>query len=143
MTDADYVSDDRADLLEFWQDSLRLAPHSAQTLGSEFSIRSVRALSAHTAWLERVCGPGWMAVGDAAVSYDPLSSRGICKALESASQSAEAASRWLRERIDVFAEYSGWIKADIERYRQDYLHYYQQVTRWPDSRFWKRRMMAD
>jgi flavin-dependent dehydrogenase len=33
--------------------------------------------------LERSSGPGWIAVGDAAASYDPIASRGLVAALES------------------------------------------------------------
>jgi hypothetical protein len=33
--------------------------------------------------LERCFGPGWIAIGDAAVSYDPLASRGLVGALSS------------------------------------------------------------
>ena len=39
---------------------------------------------------ERVTGPGWLAVGDAALSFDPLSSQGVLFALYSGILAAEA-----------------------------------------------------
>ena len=39
------------------------------------------ARSARSQYLDVEFGPGWIAVGDAAMAYDPLSSQGIAKAL--------------------------------------------------------------
>jgi flavin-dependent dehydrogenase len=45
--------------------------------------RAPVARPADSTILERCFGPGWIAIGDAAVSYDPLASRGLVGALSS------------------------------------------------------------
>lgn len=76
---------------------------------------------------------GWVAVGDAASAYDPLSSLGICKALESGIRAADALAR---NRLD---EYEAWVRASFEQYVQTRDAYYALETRWPDSPFWRAR----
>ena len=49
-------------------------------------VGPVRGAAANSQRLQSFCGDAWMAVGDAAQAYDPLSSQGIYKALESGSQ---------------------------------------------------------
>ncbi len=46
-------------------------------------IGSLRAADASGAVLDRSCGSGWMAIGDVALSFDPLSSQGIYTAMYS------------------------------------------------------------
>jgi flavin-dependent dehydrogenase len=42
--------------------------------------------------LEPVCGPGWFAVGDAALSFDPVASQGLFNSVASAAMAARAAT---------------------------------------------------
>ena len=44
--------------------------------------------AAHSSWIEAASGPGWLAVGDAALACDPLSSQGLFNALYSALMAA-------------------------------------------------------
>jgi flavin-dependent dehydrogenase len=56
--------------------------------------------------LDRIVGHRWLAVGDAAVSYDPLTSDGIVRALETAAQAARAIDAALDDRpeaLDLYA----------------------------------------
>ena len=76
---------------------------------------------------------GWVAVGDAASAYDPLSSLGICKALESGIRAADALAR---NRLD---EYEAWVRSSFEQYVRTRDAYYALETRWPDSPFWRAR----
>jgi hypothetical protein len=73
------------------------------------------------------------------VSYDPLSSRGISKALESALRTGPAVADWFHGRKHALADYAAWVEADFQNYRRHYRHFYGQVRRWPESRFWQRR----
>ena len=52
-------------------------------MGCELCPRAARAL-------DTITGPGWLAVGDAAMSFDPLSLRGVTWALESGLAAARA-----------------------------------------------------
>src|SRR5438445_13201257 len=49
--------------------------------------------AAHSALLQPFAGPAWFAVGDAACSFDPLSSQGLLNALYTGLAAAEATDR--------------------------------------------------
>ena len=142
MTDADYVGHNHEERHRFWKASLRQAPLTNEILGSRYTVGSLRTVSANTARLRAVCGSGWLAVGDAAVSYDPLSGSGLEKALESAHRAAQSAADWLDGQPDSLSSYAAWAEQDFTAYLRQYRHYYGQVNRWPDSSFWARRKEA-
>ena len=142
MTDADYLPHGRDELRRFWDDCLRQAPLTAEAIGAVQTLGDLQTVSANTARMEVVHGPGWIAVGDAAASYDPLSSRGISKALESGLRAAQAVARWVRDRHDTLPDYAAWFEEDFDSYQRHYRHFYGRVTRWPDSQFWQRRAAA-
>ncbi|HEX7809421.1 MAG TPA: tryptophan 7-halogenase, partial [Thermoanaerobaculia bacterium] len=108
-------------------------PYTGERIDAYTLIVPSRVASANTARLSSVIGPAWLAVGDSAVSFDPLSSQGILTALESA---LDAATAIATNPLDRYAELV------TERYR-DYLvnraRYYAIEKRWPDSPFWQRR----
>ena len=88
-------------------------------------------------------GEGWIAAGEAAVGFDPLSSMGIGYAIASGIQAARIAAGTLggdREHAQLFA-------ADVRRHYDAYLArrqaYYAIEQRWPESPFWKRRILVD
>lgn len=82
----------------------------------------------------------WIAVGDAAVAFDPLSSQGIMKSLDAGLKCGDALLEFLRdENSDILELYSNWYKKEFEEYSQNYYHFYGVEERFPDSEFWKRR----
>jgi flavin-dependent dehydrogenase len=141
MTDADALPRAPARISAFWRDSLRHAPRTAELIGPEGAATVVRTVTAGTSRLESVCGPGWVAVGDAAASYDPLSSRGIGMALATGVAAAAVVARALREgQPGALAAYSDWLRADYSRYLDEWRRYYAgAATRWPASSFWTSR----
>jgi flavin-dependent dehydrogenase len=99
----------------------------------------LRTVSANSSRLDRFCGPGWLAVGDAASAYDPLSSQGISKALESGLRAAQAITRRRNGQSAALNDYAGWLEDEFQVYLRQYAFYYSQVTRWPGSPLWQRR----
>ena len=93
----------------------------------------------HSRRLDRAGGPGWLAVGDAATSLDPLSSQGIFKALRSGIFGAYAAADALAERAGASALYDRHVAAEFDGYLRARALFYEQETRWPDCEFWRRR----
>jgi hypothetical protein len=99
-----------------------------------------RVVAAHSAWLPQVAAPGWLAVGDAAASHDPLSASGIVRALDSGVHAAHAIHSSLVEgRTEALAEYGARQSEAYSRYAETRARYYQLEQRWPDGRFWRRR----
>lgn len=98
-----------------------------------------RACDASGGQLQAWSGEGWLAVGDAALAFDPLSSQGMFNALYTGMRGAQAVSDALKGRPDAVESYS----ATLVRVRQAYLrqirHYYGSESRWSSEVFWQER----
>lgn len=94
------------------------------------------AMSAMTA---PCVGEGWIAAGDAAASFDPLSSLGIGYAMTSGIQAARALDR----RLNGDEEFAAGYAPDVSRHMAAYLdqrrRLYRYEQRWPDRPFWSRQ----
>jgi flavin-dependent dehydrogenase len=66
-----------------WESRLRATRHLGRLVEGYRVQRAPVVRPADSTILERCFGPGWIAIGDAAVSYDPLASRGLVGALSS------------------------------------------------------------
>jgi len=97
------------------------------------TIGSPRMVAADTGRLDVVCGNGWLAAGDAAVSFDPISSQGIMSAMQLGRMAAEAAVQ------GTLHGYAAAVDALYERYSAMRASIYAQERRWPDAPFWERR----
>jgi flavin-dependent dehydrogenase len=95
--------------------------------------------SARSAVLEPTAGDGWLAAGDAAISFDPLSSQGLFNALFTGLAAAEAVDSHLRGNQLSLTQYNQTIGAIFEAYRQKLAATYAAERRWPDAPFWQRR----
>lgn len=83
-------------------------------------LTSPAFVSAESSILEHMHGPGWVAVGDAAMAFDPIASHGILMAMVSARDAVEAyvhASEGLSSQAFIAYE---------KRMRTTYLHYARQ-----------------
>lgn len=84
----------------------------------------------------------WLAAGDAAICFDPLSSQGIVTAISTGRAAAEAISAVLRGSPRAVASY----RVELDQVGREYLHrrreYYGRERRWPESAFWMRRHFA-
>lgn len=86
--------------------------------------------------LDRAAGEGWLAVGDAASAFDPLSSKGISNALYTGIKAAEAILAGAADQYAVHVR-------DIHRvYRDQLAAFYAMERRWPDAPFWHRRLQS-
>ncbi len=89
--------------------------------------------------LDRVHGDGWLAVGDAASAYDPLSSQGIYKALSDGITAAEVISRTRGGERHLGDLHQTRIVARFDDYRRSRSFFYGLEGRWPTSPFWAAR----
>lgn len=79
-------------------------------------------------------GPGWRAVGDAAMATDPLGGNGIARALTSALE--------LAKDLDAPSDLGAAQRA-FASYREVRARYYWLEGRWPAAPFWARRRPLD
>jgi flavin-dependent dehydrogenase len=101
--------------------------------------RAPRVLPAESSCLDRVLGERWLAVGDAAAAYDPLSSYGVTSAMGSAYYGACAAADLLAGRREAADAYRQLIAETYGQYRALLAGHYAGERRWPDAPFWRRR----
>ncbi|PIB92127.1 NAD(P)/FAD-dependent oxidoreductase [Caulobacter sp. FWC2] len=98
--------------------------------------------AAHGARLDPPSGPDWLAVGDAALAFDPLSAQGLFNALYTGLAGAEAADRMLRDQSAAHAEYDADLASVANAYQRHLAAWYDVERRWPQSLFWRRRHEA-
>jgi len=93
--------------------------------------------------LEPVAGDGWLAVGDAASTFDPLSSQGIVKALRSGVFASYAIADLLTRVSDSgLGRYRRYVCAEFESYTRVRGEYYGKERRWRHCEFWRRRQAS-
>jgi flavin-dependent dehydrogenase len=136
MTDADLWKEAK------WQELLKSAPLTFQRAGGTELPPPLAIVSAATLIRRPVTGPGWLAVGDAALAYDPLSGQGVLKSMDTGSRGASALARHLDGDPSGLAEYESWVEAAYREYLATRSQFYGSVQRWPASRFWKRRAVG-
>lgn len=142
MTDADIAR--RIALADpgSWNAALDAMPILGAFARKASGAGGIVARSVESRRLEPPCGDGWLAVGDAASRFDPLSSHGITKALRSGIFAGYAIGDLLTERSDRgLRGYERFIGAEFEAYRAARARHYGDERRWPESEFWKRRLL--
>jgi len=111
-------------------------------------LGKIRGASAASERLTQFAGNAWLAVGDAAQAYDPLSSQGITKALTSGTMAGQlvhyALNSFVRHRnrsadLPLFKRYADEQERLWTSYLQQYQYYYHSQSRWPDQLYWSRR----
>jgi 2-polyprenyl-6-methoxyphenol hydroxylase-like FAD-dependent oxidoreductase len=121
-------------------EQLGWAPH-ARCLLRELSQSEPKVVYAPSGRSPRIFGQNWLLVGDSASSYDPLSGRGIFKALHQAKSAAGAIDLALRGDADAMQSYATLVEREFESYRAQRRQFYLDERRWVHHPFWKTRQM--
>ncbi|MBV8829069.1 MAG: tryptophan 7-halogenase [Acidobacteriaceae bacterium] len=141
MSDADLIRSQRLCDTERWIAHVRQSEWTRERIGGPL-LGSLRAWSARSERLIPAHGDGWIAAGDAASAYDPLSSLGILKALRSGKIASFVAIDWLEGR-DSAERYESIVEREYAGYCETKRYFYGQEQRWPGSPFWSRRVNGD
>ncbi len=142
MTDADLYARGARDSACYWREQLEVARHTrARANGFDLRI-APRIAPAGSSLLDPVAGANWLAVGDAALTFDPLSAQGICRALEFGPRAAVAIAAHLAGDAAALAAYAHAVAARFNDYLLARQTFYGRERRWPDSAFWQRRQVA-
>jgi flavin-dependent dehydrogenase len=136
MTDSDLWMDRR------WDELLRLAPLTFERAGCKQIPPPSQIVSAASVVRRPVTGPDWMAIGDAALAFDPLSGQGVFKSIETGTRCGSAIAGYFDGDLNALAEYENWIEETYRSYLAIRAQYYSSVVRWTGSRFWKRRIAS-
>lgn len=106
---------------------------------SEIEWENQVIVDASTAALNCMGGDGWMAVGDAATAFDPISSQGLSQALASGAEGARVAAQFLIGNREAIDRYSARMRATYMNTIAGLQVHYRKETRWPGQAFWRRR----
>lgn len=141
FTDADIISQDRLNENENWNNALsqtKHLKHSISGLTSQSSKLYIRdAASKITDTSHKA---NFIAIGDAAVSFDPISSMGIGFAMTSGCHAALLVSTQLEDNSSLTSsQYQRDLENQFKQYLQTKKNYYLQEKRWSTSPFWSRR----
>ncbi len=95
--------------------------------------RSMRTVTANSAFTDSGSETGWIAVGDACAAHDPLCGWGVARALSNGILAAAAISSGSLE------PYREHCRDQFQQYLTGLATRYASEQRWADAPFWKRR----
>jgi flavin-dependent dehydrogenase len=87
-------------------------------------------------WLAPIAGDGWVACGDAALSFDPCSGQGLLSAMKGGMSAADAVASALEGDTASMFAYATQIAEARQIYRNRVRAHYAQENRWRGSDFW-------
>lgn len=126
-----------------WRERLRETEATRERVEAHgYEGGPLRVLPAESSRLDRIAGDGWLALGDAAAAYDPLSSYGMASAMGSGFYGGHAIADLLAGREEACLAYLDLMQRacgiclDLQR------EHYAREHRWPTAPFWRRRHAA-
>ena len=122
-----------------WWDALHRTAHVVRLARQAAPTSRPTVASAGSRFLTPAGGDGWIAVGDAALAVDPLSSSGVATALISARLAADVLAAPAEAHAGAGAAYNAWLAAAAARYVRTQAWYYGLEHRFADSPFWRAR----
>ena len=137
MTDSDLWNAD------VWDELMGLAPLTFERAGCRKVPPPSMVVSAGSLVRRPVVGPNWIATGDAALAFDPLSGQGVLKSIETGTRCAAAIARYSAGDLSALSAYDSWVQETYRAYLSERRQFYAGVLRWPSSQFWKRRQSSD
>ncbi|MFI9366129.1 tryptophan 7-halogenase [Kitasatospora sp. NPDC053057] len=147
LTDADLAAPSLRTPQGFWRALSRTVHVRHRLAGHSPTATPVpRWAPAHGLRLTPASGPGWVAAGDAALAFDPLSSQGILTALHTGARAGRTVADCLAgagRTSAALADYTAFLDGIAAAYRRNHAHTYDKEQRWPLSPFWRRRRTAN
>jgi hypothetical protein len=96
-----------------------------------------RSSNPGTSRATQLAGKNWLATGDAAIAFDPLSSHGITNAVYTANRAVKAIALHLSDGDEKhFQEYAESLSTIFATYLGTRYELYQRERRWPEAAFW-------
>jgi len=141
FTDADIISENKLHQANDWNyllsstKKVKYLANGATALSKKPWVRNAQTQITDPTSIDH-----FMAIGDAASSFDPISSMGIGFSITSAFHAAKhIQSELSQNKVLTTNSFQKDIEQNFERYLKIRKHYYQQEKRWASSPFWKRR----
>jgi flavin-dependent dehydrogenase len=139
MSDADLIHAAHLRDADGWRAHLGRSGPTGARVRSATMDGSPQLWAAGTQHLMTPQGDGWIAAGDAACAWDPLSSAGILKALRTGRLAAFVALDAMQGRPDATQRYTSIVRREHAAYLEERTRFYGLEGRWRDAPFWRRR----
>jgi flavin-dependent dehydrogenase len=139
MSDADLIHAARLRDADAWRTHLGRSGPTRTRVRNGAMEGAPQFWPAGTQHLVRPQGDGWVAAGDAACAWDPLSSTGLLKALHTGRLAAFVALDAMQARPDTTQRYTRIVRREHAAYLEERTRYYSLEGRWHDAPFWQRR----
>jgi flavin-dependent dehydrogenase len=139
MTDKDFLPIKSTDLEAYWNNSLLKTTYTRARANNWHPNGRLRIYDACTSRQSSFSGQQWLAVGDAAAAYDPLSAQGILKAISNGINAAQAIASSEFSYSVSFKDYNASLLSSFTMYTSERCLYYAQERRWENTSFWQRR----
>lgn len=140
MTDSDLVAK-RASRASNFEQAAGKTQHLCELLNTGTWTEPL-VFDARSSISLRPVGAGYVMVGDAACSHDPLSSQGIERALQGGLDAADAIIAAYRGDTSLLAAYARQLHSHFDEYLAERRGYYELEQRFQREPFWSRRMRA-
>lgn len=139
-TDPEIIKSTTLNQRDNWLASLRKTKYLSKKLaGCTLIDDNLLVCTAISGRLNKIAGNGWLAVGDAASAYDPISSQGIHKSLSDSLLASNVITAFLEGNTDQLSEYQSTVVTRFEDYLNNRNYFYGLEQRWSDFPFWKKR----
>jgi flavin-dependent dehydrogenase len=140
LTDVDIAGKLNLNNKERWLSLLSETGRIKNSAGTGILKDEFITRAANSVLMSKVCGDGWLSVGEAASAFDPLSSQGILKSLRSGIFASYAIADLLCNSNNMAAaRYDKFVKTEFASYLKLYKRHYSNEGRWRESAFWQRR----
>jgi flavin-dependent dehydrogenase len=116
-----------------------IAPSLTQSRLNQCEVVSTHTVYAPSSCRKVIAGPSWLAVGDSASCFDPLSGSGIVKALRQATNAAIAIQACLEGNPALMQDYAGLVRREFDAYILRRRMHYASEKRWKGREFWAKR----
>ena len=120
-----------------WRRALGETRHVGPLLATAAFDGRPQALEACGSRLDRPCGERWIACGDAALAFDPISGQGIFAALHGGMSAGRAVHEALDGRGAGLEAYASRLQEVRRRYLLRCSATYRSERRWPEEPFWR------
>ncbi len=136
---AEIIKSENLNQLDAWISHLNATPNTQiLTVGLEPIDERPKGFQAPSFRLDKVAGENWLAIGDTASSYDPITAQGIIKSMTNAFSAAAMIHKKHEGHINDFSGYAQEIDHLYAQYLEMRRYFYNLERRWPDSIFWKK-----
>jgi flavin-dependent dehydrogenase len=123
----------------YWRHQLDATTYTRSRVDEAELVGKIHTIRANSYQMSRVAGENWLAIGDAAMAFDPQSSQGLYRALNSAIEASSVVQQYFAGDRTGFGHYESRQQQRFTRFLDMRSAYYGREMRWRDSAFWQQR----